>query len=142
MASSTPSPCTGGRDDARKPCWLCGVPNADFSEADILRARRRMGVWGKGLEPLYTDAYPLRTSGDLCTKDLREWAAALGMRLPDDARTRVRALVFKHAPMPPGADCPDGEMKRLERAARDFTLKYDAPAYKRPRFGHSPSLSA
>ena len=123
----------GGRNDARKPRWLCGVPSPDFCEADIYAARRRMGAWGRELEPLYTDAWPLHTTDDLNSTDLRACAADLGLHLPPDARQRLRALVSKHAPMPPGADRPDGEMKRLERAARDFTLKYDSPVYKRPR---------
>lgn len=127
-------------DDDRRPHMLCGTPSsADFGEHDVEQARARMGHWGAGVEAIYAVAAPLLTSADLSVDDLAMYASALNLSLPRDARVRLRALVNKHAPLPDGAERPDVEMKRLERAARNFTLAYDRRRSKRTRTGHTGS---
>ena len=125
------------RDDAACPYWLCGTPHHEFSEEDVGRAAKRMGHFGKRVEVIYTVEEPVLSTENLNTADLATYADELGLRLPPDARARIRALVRKHAPNPAGANDPRLALQRLERAARAFRLSYGSPS-KRARLAPPP----
>lgn len=124
---------------AASPYSLCATPNPEFKETDVMQARERMGAWGKPLGVTYFEGMPPVLREDINVGDLRGFAETLGLPLPDDARRRLGALVKKHAPWPAETGRADRDIKRLERLASAFTLKYDeSPASKRARTDESP----
>ena len=73
--------------------------------------------------------------------DLCFYAKHIGFELPRNSMFRIGELVAKHAPGNDSlTDERERDMARLQRAAREFTLKYDGPAYKRARFADSEPL--
>lgn len=119
-------------DDPARPYWLCGTPHRGFSEHDVNRAIKRMGHFGRRLEPIYSSTVPFETTEHLVLDDVARHAEELGVRLPRDAHARMRALIDKHLPRASCAQGAASAMKRLERAAAEFTLAYESPT-KRAR---------
>lgn len=118
-------------DDSARPYWLCGTPHPDFSEEDICRAVQRMGHFGKCIEAIYSVEEPLRQTECLNVSDVALYADEIGARLPRDVRLRMNSLVHKHTPRPVRPKNVGAEMRRLERASREFTRLYESSRKRR-----------